>query len=134
MKTSFQLVRFAFIGALNTIIHYLIFILLFRALGFAMITASVIGYFSGMINSFILNRRWTFQLSGPGYGSEFIKFAAVNIVSLGINILFLQMLVSFFDILPEISQVMAIIVALSVNFSGNKYWTFQHKSPRRGDL
>ncbi len=57
-------------------------------------------------------------------GPEFIRFIVVNLVSLGVNLLVLQMLVSQANIMPEIAQGVAILGALVVNFSGNKLWTF----------
>jgi len=125
MKTSVQFVKFGLVGVLNTIVHYLVFLLLFRIVGVAMIAASALGYMVGVANSFMLNRRWTFEVSGPSAGTEFVKFTVVNLVSLGMNLLALQLLVSLAGIMPEIAQVMAILCTLVVNFFGNKWWTFK---------
>ena len=62
-----------------------------------------------------------------GAGFEFVKFCAVNIVSLGVNLLALQLLVSYAGIIPEIAQIIAIFCSLVVNFSGNKWWTFRNR-------
>lgn len=124
MRTGTQFIIFSFIGVLNTVIHYVLFLLLFRLFGAPVMVSSALGYLVGMVNSFFLNRHWTFKISGTDMGPEFIRFIVVNLVSLGVNLLVLQMLVSQANIMPEIAQGVAILGALVVNFSGNKLWTF----------
>lgn len=127
MKNSVQFVKFGLVGVLNTLVHYLVFLLLYRLAGLAVTVASAIGYMVGVANSFILNRRWTFRVSGSGAGSEFVKFTVVNIISMGINLLILQVVISLGGVIPEIAQVLAILCTLVVNFTGNKWWTFKPK-------
>ena len=124
-KTGWQFIKFSFIGALNTMVHYLVFLLLFRGLQFPMIASSAVGYTFGMLNSFVLNRGWTFQVSGNKWGGELIKFIVVNAISLGVNLVLLQSFVGITKLLPEVSQFFAIIGSLIVNFTGNKCWTFR---------
>ena len=133
MSSSVQFVKFGLVGILNTLVHYLVFYLLFRVAGIAMIVASAVGYMSGVLNSYLINRKWTFKATGSGYGTEFVKFFVVNLVSLGVNLLSLQFLVSSFGMMPEISQVLAIFCSLLVNFSGNKWWTFKQSASAAGD-
>ncbi len=44
--------------------------------------AVVIAYLFGMVTAYILAREFVFEESGQTVGSEFIRFAAVNVVSL----------------------------------------------------
>ncbi|WP_321371079.1 GtrA family protein [uncultured Desulfuromusa sp.] len=132
MSSSIQFIKFSLVGILNTLVHYLVFYLLFRVAGIAMILASAVGYMTGVLNSYLINRKWTFKPSGSGAGAEFIKFFVVNLVSLGVNLLSLQFLVSALGMLPEIAQVLAIFCSLLVNFSGNKWWTFKQRAPVPG--
>ena len=94
MRTGTQFIIFSFIGVLNTVIHYVLFLLLFRLFGAPVMVSSALGYLVGMVNSFFLNRHWTFKISGTDMGPEFIRFIVVNLVSLGVNLLVLQMLVT----------------------------------------
>lgn len=134
MKTCLQFVKFGLIGVLNSVLHYLVFLFLFRIIGMEMVVSSALGYMAGVINSFLMNRRWTFNHTGFGAGSEFAKFVIVNIVSLGANIFTLELFVSYVGIIPEIAQVIAICCTLVINFSGNKWWTFRRRAPESGEL
>jgi putative flippase GtrA len=120
-----QFIKFGVVGLLNTFVHYLIFFLLFRIAGVEMITASALGYLLGVLNSFVLNRRWTFEVTGDGHRKDFVKFFSVNLISLAVNLLCLRMLVSSLQIWPELAQVIAIGCALLINFAGNRWWTFK---------
>jgi putative flippase GtrA len=128
MKTGLQLLKFGLVGGVNTFVHYVIFVFLFRIVGAEMMVSSAIGYLAGLVNSFFLNRKWTFKVEGKNQRQEFVKFFCVNILSLALNLLLLKILVSVFVILPEIAQLLAIFASLVVNFAGNKWWTFRHSA------
>lgn len=127
MNTKLQFLKFGLIGLLNTLVHYLTFIILFKLAGIHMLVASSIGYMLGIINSFFLNRKWTFQVKGNNWRVEAFKFFVVNAFSLAINLLLLETLVKYLYLRPELSQILAIAGSLVVNFWGNKMWTFKHK-------
>jgi putative flippase GtrA len=52
--------RFAVVGVLNTCIDFLVFMALLEGFEWHYSASQVIGYTSGLINSFIWNRYWTF--------------------------------------------------------------------------
>lgn len=132
MSTRIQFIKFGLVGVLNTLVHYLVFLLLFRLVGVPMMAASAIGYMTGVLNSFFVNRKWTFKVSGDSSGSELVKFFTVNVVSLGVNLAALYVVSTWLGVLPEIAQVMAIFCTLVVNFSGNKWWTFKSVANEEG--
>jgi len=117
--------RFVVIGALNSVTHYLVFLLLFRWLGSPLLLASAAGYLCGLVNSYLMNRRWTFRVNHRQYAGEFARFLTVNAVSLVVNLLTLKLAVDTARLIPEVAQVLAIGGALLVNFTGNKWWTFR---------
>jgi putative flippase GtrA len=126
MKTvNIQFIKFSIIGGLNTLVHYCIFIILFRMFKVDMIVASTSGYLVGILNSFLLNRSWTFKVQGSGCSKDFIRFLFVNSAALITNIVVLKLLAEKLLIIPEISQLGAILFSLVVNFTGNKWWTFR---------
>jgi putative flippase GtrA len=120
-----QFIKFSLVGLLNTGIHYAMFLFLYRSCGINYLFASAVGYSCGLLNSFILNKNWTFKTINVRRDVEFIKFILVNIVALAINIIALKFFVEAIKIIPEISQVLAIVSSFIVNFLGNKYWTFR---------
>ena len=119
-----QFVKFSIVGVLNTSIHYCSFYLLFHYLGVYYLLASAIGYTLGLINSFLLNKSWTFRVKQIQNSTAFMKFLAVNMVAFLTNLIALSLLTESYSIYPELAQVWAIALSLFVNFLGNKFWVF----------
>lgn len=121
-----QFVKFSIVGVINTGIHYAAFLLLYRIVNINYLIASVMGYCCGLLNSYLMNRKWTFNSGAVAKQNEIIKFLVVNVTALGINVASLRLLVESLGIKPEISQLASIGFSLVVNFIGNKYWTFRY--------
>jgi putative flippase GtrA len=119
-----QFIKFAIVGVLNSAIQYLVFLFLYSLTGTPYLLASIIGYLAGMINSYILNRRWTFGSRNQKLFTELGRFVAVNLVSLGVNLGLLYLLVSTGVMIPQWAQIVAIVGSTLVNFVLNKVWTF----------
>jgi putative flippase GtrA len=119
-----QFIKFAIVGVLNSAIQYLVFLFLYSLTGTQYLLASIIGYVAGMINSYILNRKWTFGSRNQKLLTELSRFVAVNLISLGVNLGLLFLLVSTGVMVPQWAQVLAIAGSTLVNFVLNKIWTF----------
>ena len=115
--------KFTLVGFSNTLISYLVFLLIFKVFGIFYMLASAIGYLTAVLNSYFWNLRWTFKSTHSV--NVFGKFVIVNVVSLFVNLLIMRILVEIISIDELISQIFAIIGALIINFSGNNLWTFK---------
>jgi putative flippase GtrA len=91
--------------------------------GVPLLIASTMGYVCGLVNSYLMNRRFTFRIGRARNRTEFTRFCLVNVISLGTNLLVLRMLVAV-AVLPEHAQIVATGASFVVNFSGNRWWTF----------
>ncbi len=120
----FQFFKFSLVGISNTLIHYFVFLILLKILHINYLISSGLGFCCGLINSYYLNRRFTFKVTNKGNFNEGYKFIVVNIFALLMNLGCMNILVGL-GIVPEIAQILAIIGSYSVNFSGNKFWTFR---------
>jgi len=132
VRTSLQFATFSLIGVMNTLIQYVVFVLLLRLVDVPLLAASAVGYGCGLVNSYLMNRRWTFRGGGSGSRVEFLRFCSVNAIALGVNLLILQVLVDAAAMSPEIAQVPAVSGSLLVNFAGNKWWTFNARRQSTG--
>ncbi len=74
---------FLFVGVLNTLITYLVFVLLLQW-SVSYITASILSYIAGMINSYILNRNIVFISNNKRVRKTklLLAFCIVNLFSL----------------------------------------------------
>ena len=76
-------------------------------------------------NNFLLNRSWTFRDARGAHASfQAVRFFAVSVAGLGVNLLVLYGLVDVVSAPVLASQAIAVAVAMPFNFVGNKLWTF----------
>lgn len=118
--------RFSATGVLNTIIDFLVFTLCQSIIGLYYTVSQVVGYSCGVANSFIFNKKWTFQYDNPDKNivHEILQFVVVNIVSLIITVIFMKLLVDRFDLNVYISKVIVTFAAQMINFLSYKIWVF----------
>src|SRR5437763_3238355 len=87
-----KFLKFGVVGIINTLFT-IGFYTLFIYLGMNYIIANILSYFIGMLNSFIWNKKWVFQVQS-GNISIFVKFVIVNLITLSFNTLCLFILVN----------------------------------------
>ena len=128
-------IKFSIVGVFNTGVHYGVFYFLYNSMGMYHLAASGVGYCTGVLNSYVWNKLWTFRRRGSNIREEFSRFLVINFLSLGINLAVMAMLVEVMSVRPTIAQLPAIAFALVVNFLGNRFWTFRVPQPshRSGD-
>jgi len=116
--------RFGVVGVLNTLIHFSIFYLLLNIAAWHYLVASLAGFVLAVMNSYVLNKYWTFAARGNGVGREFLRFVLVSVLALIFNLLCLMTMIDGFDVAPLVAQIVAIALTLLLNFSANKKWVF----------
>lgn len=121
-----KLIKFCIVGGINTLITLLIFYLLNKLLGMHYLISSTIGYIFGMINSYYLNKIWTFHDKDTRIALQFIKFIVVNVTSLSINILVMYILVDELKIDSMISQIIATGFSTISNYIGSRLLVFRY--------
>jgi len=122
-----KFVKFCLVGLCNTFITFYTFYLLSELAGINYILSSFTGYTAGMINSFALNRSWTFHNNNKKVTVQFARFIMVNLIALGINLLVMYIGVEHFRINKLIAQLFAMIFSTLVNFTGSTALVFKDK-------
>jgi putative flippase GtrA len=145
-----QFVRFLVVGCLNVAVTFTVFVLCYRwlhvggvlveltggsgsalaralsALGVGSIDAAVanaVGYVAGMVNSFVLNKLWTFEAAGHT-SRQLRRFVALNLVSLAVSTAIMFVAVDM--LVAPYAPVFVATVALTTvfHFVANRHWTF----------
>jgi putative flippase GtrA len=81
-----RLLKFGLVGVLNTAIDFSLFTFLFYIAGWPLLLANTTGYLAGLVNSYLLNRYWTFRdLSGPTTLGQTALYAAMNLIGLALG-------------------------------------------------
>ncbi len=101
-KSLVQLIKFALVGASNTIVDMIVntglsyLLNLFFKGGWIVYLAKAVGYGCGLLNSYFLNSRWTFREEHRKETREKVSFVAVNIavllISFGLIFIFKNLL------------------------------------------
>lgn len=119
-------IKFLGIGAIATIIQYIIFIVLVEFSSLTIVLASALGYGISSIFNYLMNYHYTFS-SDAKHKVAALKFTLVALVGLSLNSLLMYLLVELFNVHYIISQIIVTGIILVVNFFAHKLWTFQTK-------
>ena len=120
-----QIITFAVIGLINTLVDIAVSFILNGFFGVYYVICQISGYSAGTLNSFFLNRFFTFKAKDSKSLPQFIKFVLLNLVSLGVTLVALHILINelFFNF--YISKIFVTLLSLSINFIGSKFWVFK---------
>lgn len=142
-KRSFlQFIKFALVGLSNTIIDIIVSFILNAIFNWYYV-AKVIGYCCGILNSYLLNSRWTFKTERRNDIREKLTFVAVNLVVLLISLLLMYLasdkvwnLTGWWETLPlpefvlklvdgeRFCTLISTVICIVINFAGNKLFVF----------
>lgn len=120
----FEAMKFCIVGILNTGLTLAIIFLMWKKLGAPEYLSNWIGYITGFINSFLLNKKWTFK-SRNNFKSELLRFSIVFALCYTIQLSTLYFLETVPKIASEYAQLIAMICYTGFNFLLNKIITFK---------
>jgi putative flippase GtrA len=124
-----QLFKFGVVGVSGYVVNLVVFALLTQGAEMYHLLAAVASFCVAVSNNFLLNRHWTFQATEGHAGFQAARFFTVSVLALGVNLLFLYLLVDVASA-PELpAQAIAVAGAMPFNFLGNKLWTFGRNGP-----
>jgi putative flippase GtrA len=118
-----QWLRFVAVGVTNTLLSTAVFAALFH-LGVHYLLGSALAFTLGALNSYALNRRWTFRSQAPR-GPELARFVCVQAVGLGVNLALLAGLVELAGLPHVLAQLLAFPVASVITFALSRQWAFR---------
>ena len=151
-KTIWQMVKFAIVGVLNTLVDFAVFQTLNLLLGWVY-AAQVLGYTFGVINSYLWNSNWTFREQRTRSFREIALFLVVNLASLGVSLGVIWLCRDAFGMTNEwaagwmpaalsgfikgdtLDKLIATFFAIVVNYLGNRLFVFNKKAePKQESL
>jgi len=117
-----QFGRFATVGLLNTALSFAAYLALL-AVGMPYVAASAIGFCTGAVTSYVVNRVWTFQ-AGTRHATGLPRYLAVAVCGLGTNVALLWLLVDGAGLAKVDGQLAVIPFVAVLTFTANRRWTF----------
>jgi len=124
LTTLQQGIKFGIVGIINTFITLMIIFILSNYYHIYYIFSNAIGYIAGFINSFIMNKLWTFRSKGKIL-KESLLFVIAFFISYGIQLIILFYLHEILGYSENISQIISMIFYTLANFMINKFLTFR---------
>lgn len=126
-KQVIHIMKFSVVGFINTSIDFAVFFLFYFVFHVSYSLSQVFGYTSGVINSFVMNKKWTFEDKSTGRVViiiKVLKFVITNVVSLGFSIVVLKISKTYISNSILIAKVLATLCTQIVNYLSYKYWIF----------
>ncbi len=130
-----QIVRFSLVGGINTLVDLLILnglLFLFPTNDvWLLVLYTVLAYSVGAVNSFILNKYWTFERKRQTNGHELVRFAITTLCGIGWNgaCIWLAARIDHPTFLSAVawtnlSKIAAIASAAFLSYLGMRLWVF----------
>lgn len=126
MKTKKSITQFSFyalFGLMSLGLDLIIYLLLTELLFISASLSKIVSFISASINSFILNKRFTFKIK-EFYVKQPIKFFLIYSLSLFFNSSIHNFLDKSYDGLIPFG--IATFISVIINFSGQKFWVFRN--------
>ena len=123
--------RFVVVGCANFVVSFVAFYASYTYLplhesGGRGAAANVLAYCAGLVNSFVLNRIWTFRAGGP-VATHALKFVSLNAATLVGSTAIVWLLVDRAG-LPALAVWLPLTLAiLATHYLGMKHWAFAER-------
>ena len=119
-----RFVRFSITGLLNTAVDFSLFMIL-SYFGVWLLVAQAVGYTGGMLNSYLVNRSWTFGSREPIVGRQLVRFVFSNLIQLVLSMFLLQWLVVDIGFSKLVGKVLTVGFIVTLSFFINRLWVFK---------
>jgi putative flippase GtrA len=139
MYGLWQLIRFGIVGGLNTVIDVLllnVFLWIYPTNATLLVLLfNSIAYVLGAVNSFLLNKYWTFKNYKRPTLSEILRFSLTTAIGVacsdailwGANLL-LTRWISDTTLLTNLAKLLAIMGTVGISYLGMRLWVFVQKT------
>jgi putative flippase GtrA len=121
-----RFLKFCSVGLVNTAVDYLSFFILSSVLSVNIYISQGAAFMIATLNSYLLNRRFTFKESAPLFGKKLLFFYILNIFTMLISVLSLYILCDIFFINEFIAKIPIMPITFLINFFGNRLLIFRY--------
>lgn len=136
IKENKSVIKFAVVGITNTLVDFIIFIIFINVFHLNDLVSQTISYGCGVLNSFFMNKLWTFKEHKTKESSinQFGKFVLTNAISLTVSLVGLGLLNSTMGINVYISKVIVTLFLQIFNYTVYRFIVFKHDKSEYGTV
>jgi dolichol-phosphate mannosyltransferase len=117
-----QLVKFGIVGASGYVVNLVVYTAL---LGIGAHKAAAVSFVVSAANNYWWNRHWTFAGQKGAFALQGARFFVVSICAFCVNQFWLFVFLDVLGMGKVVSQAIAIMLVMPLNFLGNKLWSFR---------
>ncbi|GBG93736.1 membrane protein [Ligilactobacillus salitolerans] len=118
-----QFIKFCCIGGINTLLTYLIYLLLYHSLGNTVTMG--IGYGLTSLIGLLLNNRWVFRPNAAVLPMV-IKFYSTYGITWLLSVVFTFAATNWWNITAELIPILSLFLTTPTNFLLSKFWVFKN--------
>ncbi|HEX2704065.1 MAG TPA: GtrA family protein [Solirubrobacteraceae bacterium] len=118
-----QFVKYGVVGASNTALTFATYSVGVW-IGVPYLVALIVGYIPGALNSYLLNRHWTFDAGHLAHSRAGTRFAIVQSCAILANLGLLYLMVHHLHVDKIAAQAILTIPVVAITFFVNRSWTF----------
>ena len=118
-----ELLKFSIVGASGYVVNLAVYVALLDGVGLHYLPAAVCSFVAAVSKNYFWNRQWTFRHRRGHVYYQGMRFLAVSITALALNLAILRGLVAL-GAGKIVGQAVAIILVMPFSFSANKLWSF----------
>jgi len=117
-----QLAKFGLVGLSGYVVNLVVYAAL---LGIGAHKAALVSFIVSAGNNYWWNRHWTFSDQKGHFAQQGLRFFVVAVAALAVNQLWLLVFLDWLGWGKIVSQAIAIVLVMPLNFLGNKLWSFR---------
>lgn len=123
-----SVIKFGVVGITNTLVDFIVFIVFMNIFGLEELVSQTMSYACGVLNSFFMNRFWTFKNHKTNISlvNQLGKFIVSNSISLTISLVGLNLLNSIMGINVYISKTIVTLFLQVFNYTVYKFIVFKN--------
>ncbi len=119
-----ELLKFSVVGVSGYAVNLAVYVILLDGADLHYVPAAACSFVVAVSNNYVWNRHWTFRHSRGHLYYQGVRFLAVSLAALGLNLGLLRLLVEL-GAGKIVAQAIAIVLVTPFSFTANKLWSFR---------
>ena len=129
-----QFIKFGIVGAINTILSYLITNINYYLFNLHPQISNIIAFIITVFISFMLNSKYVFKPENQNFWKSLIKvYASYSITGLFLTGILIYIEEELLGIPHYLATLMNLIITIPINFILNKFWTYKDNKTKKED-
>ena len=128
VKQLVKLVKFGITGVMNTAVDFLVYTLLVSFFSMGLYVSQIISYSCVMLNSYVVNRKWTFSTQNGFFSGELVRFIVLNLSMMLLGMGIIYVCTQKLMLHKLVAKLISTLLVLIINFLISNFWVFRSRS------